>query len=82
MDKVRSMLCEIGLGAEFWAQADSTVVYIINRSSTSAIGFEVPEALCTGEDPSYEHLKMFGCVADFHTVADKISLRVTKGIFL
>lgn len=45
MDKVRSMLVETGLGAEFWAEAASTAVYVINRSHVSSIGFEVPEAL-------------------------------------
>ena len=82
MDKVRSMLVEIGLDAKFWAEAASTAVYVINRSPASAIGFEVPEAIWTGSDPRYDHLKRFGCVAYVHTVADKISPRATKGIFL
>ena len=82
MDKVRSMLVETGLDAEFWAEAASTAVYIINRSPMSATGFKVSEATWTGTDPSYSHLKRFGCVAYVHTVADKISPRATKGIFL
>lgn len=82
IDKVRSMLVETGLNAEFRAEAASTAVYVINRSPASAIGFEVPEAIWTGSDPRYDHLKRFGCVAYVHTVADKICPRATKEIFL
>lgn len=82
MDKVRSMLVETSLDAEFWAEAASTAVYIINRSPTSATWSEVPEAIWTGANPRYDHLKRFGCVAYIHTIADKICPRATKGIFL
>ena len=82
MDKVRSMLHETGLGAEFWAEAASTAVYIINRLPGSAIDFEVPEALWTGSEPRYDHLRRFGCIAYVHTIADKISPRATKGVLL
>ncbi|CAA7014375.1 unnamed protein product [Microthlaspi erraticum] len=82
MDKVKSMLQETGLEGEFWAEAASTAVYIINRSPSSAIEFEVPEYLWTGIKPGYSHLRRFGCVAYVHTVSDKISPRDTKGILL
>ena len=82
MDKVRSMLHEIGLGAEFWAEAASTAVYIINRSPGSAINFEIPEELWSGSEPRYEHLRRFGCVSYVHTVAEKICPRATKGVLL
>lgn len=82
MDKVRSMLHETGLGAEFWAEAASTAVYVINRSPGSAINFDIPEELWSGSEPRYEHLRRFGCVSYVHTVADKISPRATKGVLL
>lgn len=81
IDKVRSMLHETGFGAEFWAEAASTAVYIINRSPGSAIDFEVPEAAWTGAEPRYDHLRRFGCISYVHTLADKISPRATKGSF-
>lgn len=82
MDKVRSMLTETGLGAEFWAEAASTAVYIINRSPNSSIKFEVPEVRWTSGTIDYSHLRSFGCVAYVHTISDKISPRASKGIFL
>lgn len=82
MDKVRSMLHETGLGVEFWAEAASTAIYIINRLPGFAIDFEVPEALWKGSEPRYDHLRRFGCIAYVHTIADKISPRATKGVLL
>ncbi|CAA7055049.1 unnamed protein product [Microthlaspi erraticum] len=78
MDKVRRMLTETGLNGEFWAEAASTAVYIINRSPSASIDFEVPEALWIGDKPSYNHLRTFGCMAYVHTINDKISPRATK----
>ncbi|CAA7020235.1 unnamed protein product [Microthlaspi erraticum] len=40
MEKVRSMLVESGLKPEFWAEAASTAVHIINRSPSASIDFE------------------------------------------
>lgn len=37
MDKVRSMLSETSLGSEFWAEATSTAVYLINRTLVLAL---------------------------------------------
>ncbi|CAA7029323.1 unnamed protein product [Microthlaspi erraticum] len=82
MDKVRSMLQETGLESEFWAEAASTAVYIINRSPSSAIEFEVPEHLWTGHKPDYSHLRRFGCISYVHTVSDKISPRAVKAVLL
>jgi len=41
MDKFRSMLAEIGVTQEFWVEATSTVVYLINRTPNSSIWFQV-----------------------------------------
>lgn len=57
-------------------------MYIINRSPGSAIDFEVPEAVWTGAEPRYDHLRRFGCISYVHTLADKISPRPRKGVLL
>lgn len=56
-------------------------MYIINRSPSSSIDFEVPEALLSGGKPEYD-LRSFGCVAYVHSVGEKITPRATKGIFI
>lgn len=82
MDKVRSMLAETGLGSEFWAEATSTAVYLINRTPNSTIGFKLPEELWSGQKPDLSHLRRFGCSAYVHTIQEKTSPRAIKGTFV
>lgn len=82
MDKVRSMLVEIGLSESFWAEAASTAVYIINRSPNASIRFEIAEERWSNMRPEYSHLKSFGCVAYVHQVKQKTSPMASKGVFL
>ncbi|CAA7036546.1 unnamed protein product [Microthlaspi erraticum] len=82
MDKVRSMLAETGLGQEFWAEATSTAVYLINRTPNSTIGFQLPEERWTGQKPDLSNLKRFGCTAYVHVVQEKTSPRTIKGVFV
>lgn len=82
MDKVRSMLSETGLGQEFWAEATSTAVYLINRTPNSTIGFKLPEEVWSGRKPDLSHLRRFGCSAYVHTIQEKTSPRALKGTFV
>lgn len=77
MDKVRCMLAETGLRLEFWAEATSTAVYLINRTPGSSIEFELP-----GCKVDLSHLRKFGCSAYVHRVQEKISPRAVKGVFV
>lgn len=79
MDKVRSML---GLDESYWAEAASTAVYVINRSPSASIQFDIPEERWTGRSPDYSHFKSFGCVAYVHQVKEKTNSRAAKGIFV
>ena len=82
MEKVRCMLAEAGLGQDFWAEAASTAVNIINRSPSSAIDYRLPEEMWTGKKPELNHLRLFGCSAYVHTIQEKTSPRALKGIFM
>lgn len=57
MNKVRSMLSESGLEQRFWAEAASTAVYLINRSPSSVIDFEIPEERWTSAAPNLSNLR-------------------------
>lgn len=63
----RSMLKAKGLPGEFWGEAVTTAVYILNRASTKGAGGRTPYELWTGSRPAVHHLRTFGCVAHVKT---------------
>ena len=63
MEKSRSMLSCAELGHEFWAEAVGTTCYLVNRSPSSALDDRTPHEVWTGNKPSLEHLRVFGCDA-------------------
>lgn len=81
MNKVRSMLSESGLEVNFWAEAATTSFYLINRSPSSALDFEVPEERWSSHMPDLSGLKRFEYLAYVHSVEGKIQLRAKKGVF-
>jgi len=47
----RSMLKAKGLLGEFWGEAVTTAVYLLNRSSSKSVGGKTPYELWTGSVP-------------------------------
>lgn len=82
MDKVRCMLAETGLRPEFWSEATSTAVYLINKTHGSSIEFDLPEERWSGGKVDLSHLRKFGCSAYVHRVQEKINPRAVKGVFV
>ncbi len=68
---VRAMLSDSGLEKKFWAEALSTAGYLRNRSVTTAVNGMTPHEAFTGEKPSVQHLKVFGCDAYIHVPKDE-----------
>ena len=66
MEKVRCMLKMAKLPKPFWGEAVQTTCYLINRSPSVPLGFDIPERVWSGHDISYSHLKVFGCKAFAH----------------
>lgn len=81
LNKVRNMLSESGLEAKYWADAVSTAVYLMNRTPSSVINFEIPEQRWTTEAPDLSGLRIFGCIAYVHTDDGKLNPRAKKGVF-
>ena len=80
-----AMFHQDGLKLEFWAEALQMVVYLINRASSRAIKLEVPQALWSGKQPTYNRLRIFGCEAYAFIPRDKrtkLAPHATKCIFL
>lgn len=82
LEKVRSLLSETGLGEAFWAEASSTVVYMINRTPSTPLNFQIPEELWSGRKPEYSHMRRFGCLVYYHVDQGKLKPRAKKGIFM
>lgn len=59
VEKVRSMLRMAKLSKSFWGEADETACYLINRSPSVPLEFDIPERVWTNKEVSYSHLKMF-----------------------
>jgi hypothetical protein len=68
-----AMLNENNLPNYFWAEVVATVVYIMNRTPTTAIHGMTPEEKFTGKKPDVSHLKVFGCIAYVHVPDEKRS---------
>ncbi|OWZ03844.1 polyprotein [Phytophthora megakarya] len=60
MEKARSMLYYKGVSTEWWAEAVSTAVYLINRSASSVHTDVTPYELGFKVKPQMEHLRVFG----------------------
>ena len=84
-ERVMALLQPSGLNLEFWAEALQATVYVINMSSSKAIRLEVPQALWSGKEPSYDRLRIFGCEAYAFIPREKrtkLAPHATKCIFI
>jgi hypothetical protein len=66
MEMMRNMLVAKHLSNEYWVDAVSTVVYIMNKCPTKSVRNKVPQEAWTGTKHNVTHLKLFGCVAYTH----------------
>ncbi|KAL8106255.1 hypothetical protein AgCh_029879 [Apium graveolens] len=66
MNLVRSMLSEKNMPKRFWAEAVQWAVYVLNRSPTLAVKEMTPEEAWSGDKPSVERFRVFGCIGHVH----------------
>ena len=84
-ERVTTMLQHSELKLEFWTEALQTIVNLINLSPSKAIRLEVPQALWSGKEPTYDRLRVFGCEAYTFVPREKrtkLAPHATKCIFL
>ncbi|KAJ9547479.1 hypothetical protein OSB04_020022 [Centaurea solstitialis] len=85
MNAVRSMLSEKKVPRTFWPEAVKWCVHIQNRSPTAAIEKKTPEEAWSGEKPTVEYFRIFGCIAHVHVPdqrRSKLDDKSRKCIFL
>src|SRR6185312_1385971 len=80
-----SMMKAKAMPAEFWGEAVSTEVFILNRSPTKALKGMTPYQAWYGRKPNVSYLRTFGCIGHVKTVKPglgKLEDRSTKMVFL
>ncbi|KAF8723025.1 hypothetical protein HU200_022172 [Digitaria exilis] len=84
-DCVRTMLLHNSTPLSFWAEAPQTATYLLNRRPCRATGTTTPHQLLLGVPPTYDDLRVFGCLCYPNTTATsahKLSPRSMACVFL
>ena len=66
LETSRSMMAHSKVPFEFWAEATNTVVYLRNRSPTTALKGETPFEKLFNRKPDVSNLRVFGCKSFVH----------------
>lgn len=83
MNGVRRILCQTGLGAEFWAEAASYMCYTRNRTPCGPQK-QIPDDLWQQHKTKLHHLQPFGCrlfYQDYHNTS-KLASRHREAILM
>jgi len=59
---IRTLLIHAPLPTSFWHHALEMTNYLLNILPSKTINFESPLKILYHKDPSYSHLRMFGCL--------------------
>lgn len=68
----------------FWGEAIRVAYYLINRSPSVSLNFQIPKEVWSRRDISYSHLRVFGCKAFGHVSKEhrqKLDDKATPCIF-
>lgn len=60
---IRVLLCDSGLGKEYWGEALNTAVFLKNRTASRVLDWKSPYEVWFNEKPKLENLKLFGSKA-------------------
>ena len=85
MGAARAMLHDQSLPFFLWAEACSTIVYVLNRSLHHAFGCKTPKEMFTRRMPEIGHFRIFGGPTYSHVPSKKrTKLEATgeRGIFV
>ena len=82
LERIRCMIFHAKLPKTFYGEAVNTEAYIINLSTSVAIGFKTPYEMWTGHKPSLDHLRVFGCLAYVHVKQGKLEPREKRCLFI
>jgi hypothetical protein len=81
---IRTLLIQASLSECYWSEGLHTTTYLLNRLPSKMIHAVCPQLALFGSAPSYEHLRVFGCVCYPNTAATaprKLASRSTRCVF-
>jgi hypothetical protein len=82
---LRSLLFQASLPPVYWVEALHTATYLVNRLPTKTLASSTPYYHLHSTQPSYEHLKVFGCACYPNmssTAPHKLAPRSSLCVFL
>lgn len=82
---LHSLLFHASLSPKFWPDALATITYLLNRRPCRPHQLTTPFELLHGSPPSYQHLRVFGCLCYPNTTASsphKLAPRSRACVFL
>lgn len=71
VEMARTMMLDAQLPKQYWVEAASTAVHILNRCPTKAEPNKTPEEAWTEKRPNLKYLRIFGCNAMVHVPKQK-----------
>ena len=84
MERVKAIIAEFKLDKKLWMELAETIVYLKNRSPTTAVA-TTPYELWYGEKPDLSHLRIIGSTAYVHIPKEKrvkLDTHSHKGIMI
>lgn len=63
LEIARTLRFQSGLSLSYWGDCMLTAVFIINRLHSSILNFKISYEALFKEQPAYDNLKAFGCLA-------------------
>ena len=82
---LRSLLFQASLPPVYWVEALHTATYFVNRLPTKTLAFSTPYTALHSSQPSYAHLRVFGCACYPNmssTAPHKLTPRSSLCVFL
>lgn len=82
---MRSHLFQASIPPSYWVEALHAATYLMNRHPTKTLSFSTPYHALYGTKPSYNHLRVFGCLCYPNlsaTAPHKLAPRSTPCVFL
>ncbi|GJT49205.1 ribonuclease H-like domain-containing protein [Tanacetum coccineum] len=80
---IRTLLFQAHIPPSYWVEALNMAAHLLNILPSTAINNEIPFTKLYNQTPTYEHLRVFGCLCYPHAdVSHKLEPRSTPCIFL
>jgi hypothetical protein len=70
-ETMKALINDQGLSMYLWREATMTTIYVHNRSPHCILKDMTPKESFSGNKPSVEHLRIFGCPVYIHVPKDK-----------